>query len=288
MSTSTSAQPRWRTFAGAASKHAALIIIVLIWSVPLVALFISSFRTVYDVNGTGWWTAIYPPYNFTLDNYSAVLTRGGIGRNFINSALITVPVTIISVAIAAIAGYVFARWKFAAREWIFVIVLALLSVPLQMTLVPVLQMFSAWGIVGTFPAAWIAHVGYALPFSIYLLRNFFQTVPDELFESAAIDGAGDMSAFFRIGVPLAAPALAAVAVFEFMFVWNDLLVSLIYLGGSPDVAPLTVAVTNMVNSRGEGWQVLTAAAFILMAVPITVFFLLQRYFVRGMLAGAIK
>lgn len=273
---------------GIFAKHGALIVIIAIWSVPLIALFVSSFRTVYDINNTGWWTALLPPYNFTFENYTSVLTRNGIGRNFLNSALITIPVTIVSVAIAAMAGYVFARWRFAAREYIFVIVLALLSVPLQMTLVPVLQMFSAWGIVGTFPAAWIAHVGYALPFSIYLMRNFFATIPDELFESAAIDGAGDLSAFIRIGIPLAAPALAAVAVFEFMFVWNDLLVALIYLGGSPSVAPLTVAVTNMVNSRGEGWQVLTAAAFVLMAVPIVVFFALQRYFVRGMMAGAIK
>ena len=157
-----------------------------------------------------------------------------------------------------------------------------------MTLVPVLQMFSNLGIVGTFPAVWIAHVGYALPFSIYLLRNFFANVPEELFESAAIDGASEMQLFLRIAVPLAGPALAAVAVFQFMFVWNDLLVSLIYLGGSPDVAPLTVAVSNLVNSRGEGWEVLTAAAFILMSVPIIVFFSLQRFFVRGMLAGAIK
>ena len=225
---------------------------------------------------------------FTLDNYESVMTRNGIGRNFLNSAAITIPVTLITVAVAAVAGYVFGRWKFAAREWLFVIVLALLSVPLQMTLVPVLQMFSNLGIVGTFPAVWIAHVGYALPFSIYLLRNFFANVPEELFESAAIDGASEMQLFLRIAVPLAGPALAAVAVFQFMFVWNDLLVSLIYLGGSPDVAPLTVAVSNLVNSRGEGWEVLTAAAFILMSVPIIVFFSLQRFFVRGMLAGAIK
>lgn len=277
-----------KALVGGVGKHAALIVIIAIWSVPLLALLVSSFRPVYEINNSGWWTALFPPYAFTLENYETVLSRNGIGRSFLNSALITIPVTVIAVAVSAIAGFVFARWKFAAREYVFVVVLILLSVPLQMTLVPVLQMFSALGIVGTFPAVWIAHVGYALPFSIYLMRNFFATIPDELFESAAIDGAGELNAFVRIGVPLAAPALAAVAVFEFMFVWNDLLVSLIYLGGSPDVAPLTVAVTNLVNSRGEGWQVLTAAAFILMAVPIVVFFALQRYFVRGMMAGAIK
>jgi alpha-glucoside transport system permease protein len=276
---------RWLPALG---KHAALILLMAIWIVPVLSLLISSFRPAYDISNSGWWTAILPPYQFTLDNYESVMTRNGIGRNFLNSAAITIPVTLITVAVAAVAGYVFGRWKFAAREWLFVIVLALLSVPLQMTLVPVLQMFSNLGIVGTFPAVWIAHVGYALPFSIYLLRNFFANVPEELFESAAIDGASEMQLFLRIAVPLAGPALAAVAVFQFMFVWNDLLVSLIYLGGSPDVAPLTVAVSNLVNSRGEGWEVLTAAAFILMSVPIIVFFSLQRFFVRGMLAGAIK
>ncbi len=174
---------RWLPALG---KHAALILLMAIWIVPVLSLLISSFRPAYDITNSGWWTAILPPYQFTLDNYESVMTRNGIGRNFLNSAAITIPVTLITVAVAAVAGYVFGRWKFAAREWLFVIVLALLSVPLQMTLVPVLQMFSNLGIVGTFPAVWIAHVGYALPFSIYLLRNFFANVPEELFESAAI------------------------------------------------------------------------------------------------------
>ncbi len=273
---------------GRLGTHAALVVVMLIWIIPVVALFVSSFRPVDAVNNTGWWTAFVPPFNVSLDNYVSVLTRNQIGRNFINSALITVPATLIALTLAAITGYVFARWKFRGREILFLGILILLSVPLQMTLVPVLQMFSAWGIVGTFPAVWIAHVGYAMPFTIYLLRNFFAGIPNELFESASVDGASDLAAFIRIGIPLAAPALAAVAVFEFMFVWNDLLVALIYLGGSPDVAPLTMAVTNMVNSRGEGWQVLTAAAFILMLVPLIVFFALQRHFVRGLTAGAIK
>lgn len=285
MSVKTNPVPR---ILGGLGKHFVLIVIIAVWAVPLIALFISSFRTVYDINNTGWWTAFAPPFNFTFENYETVITRNGIARNFLNSALITIPVTIISVLVAAITGFAFARWSFRGREFVFAVVLALLSVPLQMTLVPLLRMFTEWDIVGTFPAVWIAHVGFALPFAIYLMRNFFATIPDEIFEAAAIDGASDLTAFLRIGVRLAAPALAAVAVFEFMFVWNDLLVALIFLGGSPDVAPLTVAVSNLVNSRGEGWQVLTAAAFILMLVPITVFFTLQRYFVRGLLAGAVK
>ncbi|MDR2381029.1 MAG: carbohydrate ABC transporter permease [Bifidobacteriaceae bacterium] len=279
---------RVRGLVGRVANHAALVGIVLVWAVPVVALAVSSFRTAYDISLTPWWDGLAPPWEFTFENYSTVLTRGGIGRNFINSAVITVPVTAIAVVIASFAGYVFARCRFAARETIFVGILALLSVPLQMTLVPVLRLFSATDLVGTFPAIWIAHVGYALPFSIYLLRNFFVSLPAELFEAAWIDGANEPQTFLRVAVPLAAPALAAVAVFEFMFVWNDLLVALIYLGGSPDVAPLTVAVSSLVNSRGEGWEVLTAAAFILMSVPLVVFFALQRYFVRGMLARAVK
>lgn len=274
--------------AGLFFKHAALIVIMVIWVVPILALLVSSFRSYLDISSSGWWTAILPPYRFTLENYSTVLERSNMAQAFINSILITVPVTLIVLVIASLAGFVFARWRFKGRQIVFVVILALLSIPLQMTLVPVLKLFSAWGIVGTFPAVWIAHSGYGLPFAIYLMRNFFAGIPEEIFESASIDGASDLQSFWRIGVPLATPALAAVGVFQFMWVWNDLLISLIFLGGAPKVAPLTVAVSSLLNSRGEGWEVLTAAAFILMAVPIVVFFALQRYFVRGLTAGAVK
>ncbi|WP_115727542.1 ABC transporter permease [Actinomyces culturomici] len=274
--------------AGLFFKHAALIVIMVIWIVPILALLVSSFRSYLDISSSGWWTAILPPYRFTLENYSTVLERSNMAQAFINSILITVPITLIVLVIASLAGFVFARWRFKGRQIVFVVILALLSIPLQMTLVPVLKLFSAWGIVGTFPAVWIAHSGYGLPFAIYLMRNFFAGIPEEIFESASIDGASDLQSFWRIGVPLATPALAAVGVFQFMWVWNDLLISLIFLGGAPKVAPLTVAVSSLLNSRGEGWEVLTAAAFILMAVPIVVFFALQRYFVRGLTAGAVK
>lgn len=273
---------------GSFSKHATLIVIMAVWIVPILGLLISSFRTPADINETGWWKALIPPYRFTLENYQSVLERGNMAQAFINSILVTVPVTLIVLFVAALAGFVFARWNFKGRELIFVLILALLSVPLQMTLVPILKLFSSWGIVGTFPAVWIAHSGFGLPFAIYLMRNFFAGIPEDIFESASIDGATDLQSFWKIGIPLAAPALAAVGVFQFMWVWNDLLVSLIFLGGAPDVAPLTVAVSSLLNSRGEGWEVLTAAAFILMIVPIIVFFALQRYFVRGLTAGAVK
>lgn len=268
--------------------HAALIVIAVIWLVPVIALLVSSFRRTQDVNVSGWWTALVPPYGFTTSNYVEVLTRDSLGQAFLNSLSITIPVTLLVTLIGAMAGYAFARWQFAGRDALFAGLLVLLSVPLQLTLVPVLRMFTELGIVGTFPAVWIAHLGYSLPFAIYLMRAFFAGLPDSLFDAAAIDGASELRTFLSLGIPLAIPSLAAVAVFEFMNVWNDLLVALIYLGGGRDVAPLTVAVAGLVNSRGEGWQTLTAAAFVLMIVPMIIFFALQRYFVRGLLAGAVK
>lgn len=265
-----------------------LLLLVVVWLTPLVAVLVTSFRTTRQVSSTGWWQGLVPPWAFTPDNYVHVLTRGGLAQSFLNSAVVTLPVVVLSVLFAALGGYVFARWRFPARDALFFLMLALLSVPVQLTLVPTLKLFGALGIVGTFPAVWIAHLGYAMPFSVYLMRNFFVGMPDELFEAAEIDGASEPRKFFALAVPLARPALAAVAVFQFMWVWNDLLISLVFLGGSRSVAPLTVMVSNLVGARGDGWELLTAAAFVLMVVPMVVFFTMQRYFVRGMLSGAVK
>ncbi len=274
--------------AAAIGVHGTLVVLGALWLVPILALLVSSFRRPQDVLQSGWWTALAPPYRFTGSNYVDVITSDGLGQSFLNSMSITIPVTLLTTLIGAVAGYAFSRWRFPARDALFLSLLVLLSVPLQMTLVPVLRMLGELGLVGTFPAVWIAHLGYSLPFSIYLMRNFFAGLPDSLFEAAAVDGASELRTFLSLGLPLATPPLAAVAVLEFMAVWNDLLVALIYLGGSESVAPLTVAVSGLVNSRGEGWQTLTAAAFVLMVVPMIVFFALQRYFVRGLLAGAVK
>ncbi|WP_448006864.1 carbohydrate ABC transporter permease [Agromyces bauzanensis] len=268
--------------------HVALVLIALIWLVPVVALLISSFRRPQEVLQSGWWEAFSPPYAFTIRNYIEVIGSDGLGQAFLNSLTITIPVTLLTTLVGAVAGYAFARWRFRGREVVFAVILVLLSVPLQLTLVPVLRVFTELGIVGSFEAIWVAHVGYSLPFAVYLMRSFFAGLPDSLFDAAAVDGASELRTFLSLGLPLAVPALAAVAVFVFMNVWNDLLVALIYLGGGRDVAPLTVVVGGLVNSRGEGWQTLTAAAFILMIVPMVVFFALQRYFVRGLLAGAVK
>jgi alpha-glucoside transport system permease protein len=190
--------------------------------------------------------------------------------------------------IAAFAAYAFAWMEFPGRDWLFIAVVGLLVVPLQMTLIPVLKIYNRLGLTGTFLGIWLAHTGYGLPFAVYLLRNFFGTLPREMFESAYLDGASAFTAFFRLVLPLSVPAIASLAIFQFMWVWNDLLVALIYLGGYPSVAPMTVTISNLVNSLGGGWQLLTAAAFVSMMLPLLVFFSLQRYFVSGILAGSVK
>ena len=205
-----------------------------------------------------------------------------------NSLFISLPATVIPIMVAAYAAYAFAWMRFPGRELLFTIVVGSLVIPLQMTLVPVLRLFTELNLVGTYPAIWMAHTGYGLPFAIYLLRNFIGALPSDLLEAAAIDGADPLTVFFRLILPLSVPAIASLAIFQFLWVWNDLLVALIYVGGRPSVAPMTVTVSNLVNSLGQNWQLLTAAAFISMSVPLVVFFTLQRYFVRGILAGAVK
>jgi alpha-glucoside transport system permease protein len=280
------ARPRWR--AGSLLIHLSIAIIVVIWLVPAVGLLVSSFRPPSQVSQTGWWTALVPPFDFTLENYRRVLTTNNMARSFVNSLAVTVPATVMPILIAAFAAYAFAWMRFPGRNLLFFVVVGLLVVPLQMTLIPVLRMFTGLGITGTFPAIWLAHTAYGLPFAIYLLRNFFAALPRDMFESAYLDGASESTVFFYLVLPTSVPALASLAIFQFLWVWNDLLVALIYLGGQPSVAPLTVTVSNLVNSLGQDWQLLTAAAFISMALPLVVFFLLQKYFVRGILAGSVK
>ncbi len=271
--------------------HLAVIAIALAWMTPSVGLLVSSFRTPQAIKSTGWWTVFKTPFDFTqwtLENYATVITTSGLDRAFRNSLIISIPATILPILIASFAAYALAWMKFRGRQTLFVIVVSLLVVPLQMTLVPVYSMYTRMGITGTFWAVWAAHIGYGLPFSIYLLRNFFGALPSDLFESAFLDGASHLTAFFRLALPLSVPSLASLAIFQFLWVWNDLLVALIYLGGTDPVAPLTVKVANLVNSLGAEWHLLPAAAFISMILPLIVFLSLQRYFVRGILAGSVK
>ena len=283
-------RPSWlaRT-RGRIGLHTVLAILMIIWLVPTVALLVNSVRPSTEVNGSGWWTALFPPYHFTLENYSHVLSQGNLGTNFLNSIFITVPSTVIPIFVAAFAAYAFSWMEFPGRNILFVVVVGLLVVPLQATLIPILSIFASWGLVGTFVALWLAHTGYGLPFAIYLLRNFMGSLPREVFESAAIDGASPVTAFFRLALPMSVPALAALAIFQFLFVWNDLLVALIYINLiNPDNLPMTVNIANLVTSHGGGTEFLGAAAFLSMALPLVVFFSLQRYFVRGIVGGAVK
>jgi alpha-glucoside transport system permease protein len=269
--------------------HTALIVLMVIWAIPTIGLFINSFRPATDAFGTGWWTALFPPYNFTFENYSHVLGQSNIGTNFLNSLFISIPATVIPIFVAAFAAYAFSWMEFPGRNILFVVVVGLLVVPLQATLIPVLSMFASWGIAGTFLAVWLAHTAYGLPFAIYLLRNFMGSLPREVFESAAIDGASSVTSFFRLALPMSVPAIAALAIFQFLFVWNDLLVALIYISiVNPDNLPLTVAIAGLVTSQGAGTEFLGAAAFLSMALPLIVFFGLQRFFVRGIVGGSVK
>jgi alpha-glucoside transport system permease protein len=284
------AQRSWFSrFRGRIGVHGVLIILMVIWLIPTVGLAINSFRPGDVASGSGWWTAILPPYRFSFENYSHVLSQQNIGTNFLNSLFISIPATVIPIFVAAFAAYAFSWMDFPGRNILFVIVVGLLVVPLQATLIPILSLFSTWGIAGTFLAVWLAHTGYGLPFAIYLLRNFMGSLPKEVFESAAIDGASPVTSFFRLAIPMSVPALAALAIFQFLFVWNDLLVALIYISSvNPDNAPLTVSIAGLVTSIGGGEQFLGAAAFLSMAVPLIVFISLQRYFVRGIVGGSVK
>jgi alpha-glucoside transport system permease protein len=271
-----------------APLHLVILFITLIWFIPSLGLLVSSFRPAREIASTGWWTVVDPPVNLTTELYEEALTSRNMADSFFNSLFISIPATIIPIMVAAFAAYAFAWMNFPGRFLLFTAIVGLLVVPLQMTFIPILRVYSRVGLTGTFPGLWLAHAAYGLPFSIYLLRNFIGALPRDLFESAFLDGASNFDIFFRIVLPLSVPAIASLVIFQFVWVWNDLLVALIYLGGTPRVAPMTVTISNLVNSLGGNWQVLTAAAFISMLLPIAVFFTLQRYFVRGILAGSVK
>jgi alpha-glucoside transport system permease protein len=279
---------------GTIALNIAVIGLMVLWAIPSIALLVSSFRPASVVTSKGWWTAIYPPYEFSFDNYQGVLTQQGLGDSFINSLIITIPATILVLTVAAFAAYAFAWMEFRGRQVLFVVLVGLLVVPLQITLIPVLSLFNGLSlpvvgkVTGTFLAVWLAHTGYGLPFAIYLLRNYMGGLPREVFESAAIDGASPTTAFFRLALPMSVPVIASLIIFQFLWVWNDLLVALVYLGAAGKNHPMSITLANLTTSQGGDWQLLTAAAFISMALPIAVFFALQRYFVRGITGGAVK
>jgi alpha-glucoside transport system permease protein len=280
-----------------------IIGVCILWLIPALGVLITSIRSEDLVNASGWWTAIVHPFQageWTLENYRAALDQGGLGNSFLNSLAVTIPSTVIPITIAAFAAYAFSWMEFKGRYVLFVVVVGLLVVPLQMALIPVLRLYVSGATLfdravfpelhlnGTFLAVWLAHTGFGLPLAVYLLRNYIGSLPSSIIESAKIDGADHFTIFWRLIVPLSVPALAAFAIFQFLWVWNDLLVAYVFLGGTKDVQVLTLNLANLVGSRGENWQLLTSAAFISMALPLIVFFSLQKYFVRGLTAGSVK
>jgi alpha-glucoside transport system permease protein len=275
--------------------HIALIFLAVIWLVPSVGLLITSFRTRADIANTGWWES-FSTLNFTLDNYDQVLSGADMGSSFFNSLFIAVPATIIPLFLGALAAFAFSWIRFPFRDTIFLAIVALMVVPVQMSLVPVLIFFRNAGefltgdkalITGSYVGIWLAHATFALPFCIFLLRNFFITLPRDLIEAARVDGASNFRIFWKVVLPLSVPALASFAIFQFLWVWNDLLMALVFVQES-SLLPLTVRISQVQSTYGVEWHLLSAGAFVLMAVPLIVFFSLQRYFVQGLLAGSVK
>lgn len=279
----------------------AALIIAILWTTPTFGLFLSSFRPAKEVATTGWWT-VFQNWGFTFDNYVQVLQAGNtqltMAEAFLNSIAITLPATIIPLVIASLAAYAFAWIDFRGKDWMFIGIFALQIVPLQMALVPLLSLFSRGLTIGgveifsgldagtSYSQVWIAHTIFALPLAIFLLHNFVSEIPRELIEAARVDGAGHGQIFFSIVLPLTMPAIAAFGIFQFLWVWNDLLVALVFADGQ--VAPITKLLAEVTGKYGQEWHLLTAGAFISIVVPLVVFFALQRYFVRGLLAGSTK
>ncbi|MEO6879789.1 MAG: carbohydrate ABC transporter permease [Mycobacteriaceae bacterium] len=266
----------------------AALVIAVLWTIPSFGLLVSSFRPERQTKTTGWWTFFANP-EVTLDNYKQVIdNRGsaGLGGYFINSIVIVVPCVIIPLTLALMAAYALAWVEFPFRNTLFVAIFALQIVPIQVTLLPLLKIYVSGGLVG-FPAIWISHSLFALPLAIFLLHNFMRELPAELIEAARVDGAGHVKIFTAVLLPLLKPAIAAFSIFQFLWVWNDLLVGLVFAGG-PIKQPITVGLANLSGTYGTAWHLLSAGAFVSIIVPVIVFLSLQRYFVRGLLAGGLK
>ncbi|MET9343428.1 carbohydrate ABC transporter permease [Nonomuraea sp. NPDC004354] len=302
----TTAPARVRARLSSRTASLAALLIALLWTTPTVGLLLSSFRPEDQIKTTGWWTFFSAPV-LTLENYQEVLfgtssSSGQLASFLLNSIVITIPSVLFPLAFAAFAAYALAWLPFRGRDWIYIGIFALQVVPLQMALVPLLSFFSegvevfglqlmpAWNLEGTgrFVQVWCAHTCFALPLGVFLLHNFMSELPHELMEAARVDGATHGTIFRRIVLPLVAPALASFAIFQFLWVWNDLLVGLIFGGGTAESAPMTVRLAQMAGTKGNEWQRLTAGAFVSVIIPLVVFLSMQRYFVRGLLAGSVK
>jgi alpha-glucoside transport system permease protein len=267
--------------------HIALVGIALIWLVPTVGLALTSFRKRPAIASSGWWHSL-TQWDWTLHNYDSVITSTGMGHAWVNSVIITVPATILPLTLGALAAFGFAWVPFPFRDTLFLLIVALMIVPIQTSLVPLLKLFADWGHLNNgYYGIWLAHTAFGLPLAVFLLRNFFVTLPKDLIEAARIDGASNISIFRRIVVPLSVPALASFGIFQFLWVWNDLLMALIFVSDTSK-QPMTVRIPYLLSTYGQEYNLLAAAAFLLMILPLIVFFSLQRYFVQGLLAGSVK
>jgi alpha-glucoside transport system permease protein len=266
--------------------HIALGIVAVIWLAPTIGLLITSFRPRTDIQATGWWETL-STLRFTTDNYAGVINSQGMLQAFVNNVIISVPSTLLPLLLCSLAAFAFSWINFRFRDTLFLLVVALMMIPAQVAFIPVLQLMKPFGFTNNFIGIWMAHTAFALPFGIFLLRNFFITLPRDLIEAARIDGASTLGVFRTIVVPLSVPAIAAYGIFQFLWVWNDLLMALVFVQNAAN-NPMTRQINGLLSQYGTEWNLLAAAAFLLMIVPLLVFFSLQRYFVQGLLAGSVK
>ncbi|GAA2234990.1 carbohydrate ABC transporter permease [Streptomyces nogalater] len=263
-----------------------LIVVGLFWLVPTIGLLVSSLRSPQDMSASGWWTVFTEPSQLTVDSYRKLLENSDITSSLVNTVLITVPATLLVVVIGALAGYAFAWMEFPGRDWWFLGVVSLLVVPVQVALIPIAELFGKIGLFGSILGVILFHTGFGLPFAVFLLRNFFAEIPRELLEAARLDGAGELRLFARVVMPLGGPAIASLGIFQFLWVWNDMLVALVFTKSGTQ--PVTVALQTQVRQFGNNIDVLAPGAFLSMVIPLAVFFAFQRQFVTGVMAGAVK
>ncbi len=276
---------RFLHFLGRTPLHIALVVLGLLWLVPTIGLFLTSLLSAEDYLEGGWWQIFSEPSKFTLENYSAIFDNETITSSFVTTIWIAIGGTLLPILVGALAGYAFAWLDFPGRDWFFVIVIALLVVPLQMALIPMFRLYETLGINDTILALVLFHTAFGLPFAIFLLRNFFIGIPKDLLEAARIDGASEIRIFLRLILPLGLPAIASLAIFQFLWTWNDLLVALVF---GRETQPITVAIYRQLAQFGANIEIIAPATFISLVIPLAVFFAFQRYFVEGLLAGSVK
>ena len=267
-----------------------LLLLCIAWMIPIIGMLITSFRPFRQAENSGWWTVFTNPSalsDLTFENYTQAWTGADMGNAFVNSLAIVLPATFIPILVAAFAAYAFTFMEFPGRDFLFLAIVSLLVVPNYVAFVPMLQIYGNLGLNGTFASVWLAHIGFGMSLAIYILRNYMATLPKTVIESAKIDGASHFQTFFKLILPMSVPALASFAIFQFLWVWNDLLVALVFIGPGTN-EPVTVALSGLRTSVGQGWELTTAGGFIVIILPIIVFLAMQRFFVRGMTAGAVK